>query len=57
MKIYIQRMITLKTASSSFVQASLLRLSVGATGLELQDMRSVLGNVFRNEISYNRWKM
>jgi hypothetical protein len=57
MKIYIQRMITLKTAASSFVQASLLRLLVGATGLELQDMCSVLGNVFRIEIFYNRWKM
>jgi hypothetical protein len=52
MKIYIQRMITLKIATSFSVQQSCLRLPGGATGLELQDMCSVLGIALNGTFSF-----
>jgi hypothetical protein len=55
MKIYIQRMITLKIASSASVQAFLPRLPVGAAGLELQDMCSVLGIALNGTFSEKKF--
>ena len=48
-------MITLKIASSSFVQLTLLRLLFGARGLELQDMCSVLGIALNGTFSDEKY--
>jgi hypothetical protein len=48
-------MITLKTASSSSVQKSFLRLPGGARGLELQGMCSVLGIALNRTFSETKF--